>query len=760
MTYRFRSASLVSVGALGVALLSAFPAHGQATTPASPDPTQTPGPATAQPAAEGAQAQPAPADDQGLQDIVVTAQKRAQNVQDVPIAVTAVLGSQLAASGVVNTEALKTALPGVNIKMTGSQFQPSIRGIGTSSSNVENAVALYIDGVYYANQSDGRRDLNDIDQIAALKGPQGTLFGRNATAGVIQITTRAPSHTFGGEVSASIDNYATLRTGAYLTGPISEDLAFSVSGSFATQGNGWGKNYTTGRDTYKIFHNGSVRSKLLFQPDSATDITLIADYTDREDNIGTYLRAFPGTTVSPLVPYRQPPGVYDSYNNDDSLNLFRGGGLSIEIDHEYDAVKLQSITAYRRFRTGYYEDADMTSARGYYLDTSHNQGKSFTQELQLTSPGADAKLNWAAGLFFFHYENALQPVARSYSGPLYVPTPTSYIQRDINSKETVNSFAPFAQIDYEFLPETRLTLGARWTYEKRSLDGILSGVQANGTVVPNIIPAINGRSITAKKPTWRIALDHKFSDDILGYLSYNRGFKSGGFNISNLLNPAYEPENLDAYEAGLKTQLFDNAIRINTAAFYYKYQNLQVLQLINAAATITNGARAELYGLDVDIETRLTNELRLTGGFEILHAEFTGYPNAIISFTVPTGGIGTRFGDATGNRLPLSQKLNGNVALDYSKELPLGRIALNATANYNGNYKFDPDNIVGQGAYTLVNLSANLTPADTGLTVGLFVRNLLDKKVISYSTASSPLGYITTYDNPPRIYGVSARYKF
>jgi len=693
-------------------------------------------------------------------DIVVTAQKRAQNVQDVPIAITAVLGSQLAASGVVNTEDLKLAIPGVSIKVTGPQFQPFIRGVGSSTANVENAVALYIDGVYYANMSDAKRDLNDIDQVAVLKGPQGTLFGRNATAGVIQITTRAPSHTAGGEVTASIDNYATTRIGAYLTGPLSDTLAFSVSGNYATQGNGWGKNLTTGRDTFKIHHIASGRAKLLFQPDAATDITLIADYTDREDNLGPYLQAFPGTTVSPLAPYRKPPGVYDSYNNDETLNLYRGGGVSLNVEHDLGFGRLQSTTAFRRFRTGYYTDTDMTSELGYKLDTSHNQAKQFSEELQLTSPATESRLTWALGLYLFRYENGLKPVTRTYGGPLFVPLPTSFIRREIVSEETVNSIAPFAQATYEILPRTRATLGLRWTYEKRELDGRTFGTRANGEFVPEILPPITNRGITARKLTWRAALDHRFGDGILGYVSYNRGFKSGGFNITNLANPSYQPESLDAYEGGLKTQLFNNRLRLNLAAFYYKYRNLQVTQLINAVATLANGAGAELYGLDADFEASLAPGLRLNGGFELLHAEFTSYPNAIISFPVATGGIGTRFGDAAGNRLPLSQRFNSNLALDYSKELAVGRLGLNATANYNGNYKFDPDNIVGQKGYTLINLSANLSPTGTNLTIGGFVRNLLDKKVIAFSTASAPLGYITSYDNPPRVYGLSVRYRF
>jgi iron complex outermembrane receptor protein len=741
--------NMASIGALSAALLCSTSAWAQANLAQDSSATTAP----------EAAATSAPEQSGGLEDIVVTAQKRAQNVQDVPIAISAVLGSTLAKAGVVTTEDLKTTFAGVNIKTTSSQFQPSIRGIGTSTSNVENAVALYIDGVYYANQSDGRRELNDIEQVAVLKGPQGTLFGRNATAGVIQISTRAPSHSWAGEINANIDNYATLRTGAYVTGPISDTLAFSVSGNFSTQGDGWGKNYTTGKDTYKIDHIASVRGKLLWEPDSDTDITLIGDYTDRKDNLGAYFRAFPGTTVNPLVPYVQPPTVYDSYNNVDSLNLYKGGGASLTINHEFGAAKLQSITAYRRFRTGYIIDADMTSAAGHRLDTSHNQAESVSQELQLTSLDG-SKFNWAIGAFYFHYTNELNPAHRSFGGPLYVPLPTSYVERNLYSKETVDSVAPYAQADYEFLPDTRLTLGVRWTYEKRSLDSRWPSVRANGQVVENSIPAVDGASITAKKPTWRIALDHKFSDDILGYISWNRGFKSGGFNLANPANPPYQPERLDAYEAGLKTTLLENKLRLNLAGFYYKYQNLQVLQLSAAAPVITNGAEAELYGIDMDFEAQLTPELRFTGSGELLHAKFTSYPGAVISFTQPTGGIGTRFGDVSGNRLPLSQKLVANAALDYTKDVSFGEVNLNAAVAYNGNYAFDPDNVVKQKAYTNINLGANWTSTSGSVTIGLFMRNLLDNKVISYSTASSPLGYITTYDNPPRTYGVSAKYKF
>ena len=743
MKRTFKYSHGVSVGALSAAMLCSTSAWSQ--SPA--------GTADSAPAGE-------PAGESGvLEEVVVSAQKRLQNVQDVPIAIAVLSGDQLAGAGIVTTEDFKTIFAGVNVKTTSSQFKPSIRGVGTATSNVENAVALYIDGVYYANQSDARRELNDIEQVAVLKGPQGTLFGRNATAGVIQITTRAPSFEWGGEIKSSIDDYATSRTGAYVTGGLTDNLAFSLAANYSAQGEGWGRNYTTGRDTFKIDHIVSVRGKLLFQPGSNTDITLIGDYTDREDNLGAYFSPLPGTTVNPLVSYVMPPSVYDSYNNDESLNLYKGGGASVSIAHEFGFGKLQSITAYRDFRTGYIIDADMTRAPGYRLDTSHNNGESFSQELQLTSL-QESQLNWATGLFYFHYTNALDPVRRSFAGPLFAPRPTSYVENVIDSTETVKSLAPFAQVDYEILPRTRLTLGGRWTYEKRSLDGTQSGTQANGTFVPNIIPAIHGASITARKPTWRVALDYKLTDATLGYVSYNRGFKSGGYNISNLANPPYQPEQLDAYEIGVKTTVLDNKLRLNMAGFYYDYSNLQVLQLLAGSPTISNGAKAELYGLDVDFEAQLSGGLRLIGGFEVLHSEFTSYQNALITFPSPTVGAASSFGDASGNRLPLAQDFTGNLALDYRKDLSFGEVGLNAEVSYNDDYAFDPDNVAKQKAYTNINLAASWTSRSESLTIGLFLRNLLDNEVISYSTAQTNHSYITTYDNPPRTYGVSARLKF
>lgn len=262
------------------------------------------------------------AESTGLSDIVVTAQKRTQNMQDVPLAVTAMTGEALTSSGVVSSEQLKVAVPGLSIKTIGGSFLPSIRGVGSSAYNVENPVALYVDDVYYASQREGLRDLADIEQFTVLKGPQGTLFGRNATGGVIQITTKKPSHDFGGNVSLGYDKYQTLRSNLYVTGGLSDTVAASLSVGYTDQGKGWGRNRFTGSEINKLNHMFSIRGKMLFEPSSATTIEVIGDYMDRNDSLGPNFRPYPGTTL--LAPGFGPTkSIYDTYNFVDNRNTFK-----------------------------------------------------------------------------------------------------------------------------------------------------------------------------------------------------------------------------------------------------------------------------------------------------------------------------------------------------------------------------------------------------------------------------------------------------
>lgn len=694
-------------------------------------------------------------------DIVVTAQKRSENLQRVPIVITAVSGAQLATAGVTSLPNLGAVAPGLNVRTTaGGVFQPSIRGIGTSSNVVENPVALYIDGVYLPQQREGNRELPDVEQVAVLKGPQGTLFGRNATGGVIQITTRRPSQDFALQAKAEIDNYGTFRGSGFVSGGLATGASASLSADFATQGEGYGKNLVTGHDTFQIAHALGLRGKLLVEPDAKTSILLIADYLDRKDY--TYSDVpYPGTSFA--VPLAGPiRNLRDTYSPLDPYAAFRGGGISLTAERDLGFAKLVSISAARRGSADYQFDVEPVGRPAFYVGvpSGDQPTKSFSQEVQLISQG-NHLVSYTAGVFYFYNSNANLPILRQFFPPFYGNPPAAVLgglnQSTVtDGLERTRSVAPYGQLGIKLFEGTNLTVGGRFTYEERTLNGSVTLNRYNGT--STLLP-YNPPSLTINKPTWRIALDHQFTSDVLGYVSYNRGIKSGGFNILNPANPAYLPERLDAYEAGLKTELFDRRLRLNAGGFYYDYSNLQVIQFIGVTQSIVNGAKARLYGLDVDFNARVTPELSLSGGLEALHANFVSYPGAVGSTPKPTGGATLFPVNASGNRIPQAQNFVGTLAVDYEKPVSFGTIHANVTANYNGDYKIEADNFLTQGAYTLLNASIAWRPHGDHYSVTLFARNLLDVTVLN-NTSTQALGYPTSYGQPPRTYGITGRFTF
>lgn len=695
-----------------------------------------------------------------LADIVVTAQRRSENLQQVPIVVTTATGVQLQNLGVQDTLRLNTVSPGVNIRTTVGSFQPFIRGIGTSSSIVENPVALYVDGVYLPQQREGIRELNDIDQVAILKGPQGTLFGRNATGGVIQISTRGPSQDFQADAKIRYANYNTIHGDAFVAGGLSDTLSASLSAEYTHQGNGWGKNYSTGHDTYKLDHEYGLRGKLLFQPSDATRILLSVDYIDRSQ-LGLTFVPYKGTVFGyegltrpdgSLITLPPLKNDYDTYAQNDGRIAFHGGGASLTIDQQLGFAKLVSITSYRQGNGTNSFDNSAVSPSLQFSSSTDQPDTSYTQEFQLVSD-AKGKLSWATGVYLFHYLNATNGFYRFRGKPLLNPSSTF-----VQGREVSKSIAPFAQADWEFLPATKLTLGARYTVEKRTLTG--TNNPRYDLANPVIGAAVPEQENNVNQPTFRAALNHEFTATVSGYASFNTGFKSGGFNIYSPTSPGYLPEKLKSYEVGAKSELLDRHVRLNIAGFYYDYTNIQVNQQTIMGQIIANGAKAQLYGADLDFEARLSSKLRLSGGIEVLHTEFTDYQNALKNIAFPAKGATVGVGDVTGSRLPLAQKFSGTLAIDYDADVAAGKLHFNVTTNYNGQYYFEPDNFLQQKAYVLLNSSIRYTLPNSRYNVMVFANNLLDTRVISQTSSQNFQGYPTVYGSAPRTYGVTLEAKF
>jgi iron complex outermembrane recepter protein len=685
-----------------------------------------------------------------LQEVVVTAQKRAENSQQVPISIATVSDEQLQASGVTSSLQLTTVDPALQVQNQGESFQPRIRGVGTSSAGpgVENPVALYVDGVYYASQNMAILNLNDVAQVSVLDGPQGTLFGRNATGGVIQLTTREPTRESGLELGTSIDNYLTSRTDLYATGGLLSADAVNLWLSYAGQGKSWGDDLLTGQDVHKIDHDVDVRNKWLISIGSDSTLRLNLDYMDRADSNGLNIVPYPGSEAYALLPgYRSSSNPWDVDIYRIATDQLRSGGASGTLETALPFAKFQDIVAYRAYSLS--SDFSTTASPLPGEDLALQQrGEEATEELQLVSLDS-AKIKWATGLYYF-YDNDRSPGTQidllpPTFGPVLVPVV-------VNTRTTTNSVAVFGQATITLPWATELTLGARDTYEHRAFAASES-VAGFPVPLPPIAP-----TITANRPTWRAALDHQFTNDIMGYISYNRGFKSGGYNGFDPTNPPYRPETVDAYEIGAKSELLDHILRINVSAFDNEYKNMQVSRY-TTTAVIYNGAQAEIYGADLSAEARV-GHFRFRADGEVLRTRFTSFPFAACSDpNFPGPGL-TQFScSATGNQLPNAPSFAGTVSADYIQSSPVGLLDLNVTEYHNAGYFFEPDDRLRQNAYDYLSASISLESPNRRYTARLYGTNLLNRAVYSWAGTDSTQ-YSADYESPPRLFGARLTYRF
>jgi iron complex outermembrane recepter protein len=714
-----------------------------------------------------------------LEEIVVTAQKRAENLQSVPIAITALTADQIQAAGLVSTADLGTVVAGLNFNSAFSYFSPHLRGIGTTfyGAGIENPVALYVDNVYYGSQIMAPSDLSDLQQVAVLKGPQGTLFGRNSTGGVIQMTTREPGRELAGEFRTELGNYWSSRSFAYLTGAVSDSLKGNIALTYSTQGDDWGRNLYVADGGRKLYYDTSARSKFEWTPTDSTVVKLAGDYGRRKSSLGFDLRIIPGLTgrFPGLGNDIQSSNEYDYALNKTSIGYFQGGGGSLDVEQDVSLARLVSITAYRQFHYAQGGDVDASTLNVNYISRRQTT-KQFTQELQLLSK-ENERFNWVLGGFYYWNEDieapfeiflnnaGTDPLAQQgfYGGTIndYVTIPT------LRTRST----AFFAQSTFKATEHTRLTGGFRYTSEDRALTGppvlVYTDVAPPQLDFPNQNTPFDLRNHD-HAPTWRVAVDQDLAAGIMAYASYNRGFKSGGFNANspyddfgNLSKP-YLHEKVDTYEIGIKNELLDQSVRVNAAGFYNKYDNIQVLVVGPFTNQISNAPGAKTYGVDLEGEWRITEALHFNAAGEWLRSQFTSYPNAPFYAPNPTGGIQRVNGDATGNRLPYAPTFTVDISADYLWHLRESLLDLNVTQSHNSGYYSDTSNnaFLRQKSFNMLNASVTWTAPGGNLSVVVWGRNLIDERIASALLQDAPTGYTADYSNPPRTFGVSLRYQF
>jgi iron complex outermembrane recepter protein len=707
----------------------------------------------------------------GLEEIVVTANKRRENIQDVPIAIEAISASQLQAQGIQTTQDVASAIPGLTMQGSMNGLQAHLRGVGTSAiqAGEENSIATYVDGVYIASLSGSLLQLNSIEQIEVDKGPQGTLFGRNATGGVISVTTKDPSHAFGGSAGLSYGNYNTIQQDTYVTGGLSESLAADFAFFYSNQGEGYGRNLYNGRDVNKI-QDLATRSKWLFTPTSEDRATLAVDYEQTHSSAFDTFQPLPGhpTNWGPGAPaptgqpFLFPGGPWDTDTPAQPYDNFKQGGISLNVQHDFNFARLTNITAFREADKNLFWSANPVPTPAEQAGWQE-QERQLTEEVQLASAG-DSAIKWVGGLFFLNGAAAYSPFL--IQGTAAAPVPLESI--NFLANETTKSYAAFGQATtpISFLSDTNFTAGLRYTSERRGINGstILNFVPP----IPSVETGITDTHKTFDKITWRFALDHHFTDNVLGFISYNRGFKSGVYNTIPAGGPTATPVNpevLDATEMGVKSDFFNRRLRVNASAFFYNYSQLQVTVFTPTHSDIENGASAHIYGLDLDIQGQITDQFTVSAGIEALHSEFVSFPNAqiLIPQTVAEGGGNLpEFGSAAGNRLPYTPNASVNLTANYKIPTSIGLFDLDAAYSYRSSWFATPDNHLRSPISNIVNAQVSWNSShDENTEYTLWGRNLTNQAVPMFmSEANNPGGYDEQINQPPRTYGVKVEHKF
>ena len=725
-----RNVLLATPLALGVCL--AAPAYGQVATQQPQDPAAKLSGAPDQPASGHPAAAAAAAPSSGLTEIVVTAQRQSQSLQKVPIAVSAVTAANLQSRQIMSTEQVEAAVPNLTMSENGVSVTPFLRGVGSNQSNPndEPSVATYVDGVYIASPTGNIFKFNNVERIEVLKGPQGTLFGRNATGGVIQVVTRDPEQKPKLEASVGYGSYNTVEANAYATAGIAPDLAADISLVWDKNFDGYGHDITRHVDIFKRDELG-IRSKILWTPGDRTEVRLSGDYS-RLNSTGDDYQLTPAVAAAKGLPYAGKRNTDTDFPNVGDNRVYGG---SLRIDHDLDFARFVSISAYRHVVGNFHLDQD-SSPIPIVLSFINQYARTYSQEVQLLAP-KDSKINWLLGGYLFHADYAYKPL--TIEGLAALP----FTQEDLHGSQTTDSLSAYGQATVPLFENTNLTGGLRFTHERQATDG--SVVADGATLVPNI-----HQNQGINRLTWRASLDHNFSSDILGYISYNRGIKSGGFNMINAGTPGYKPEVLDAYEAGLKTQFFDHRIRINMAGFYYDYKDIQVFSVTGGGAVLTtNAARAHVYGMDLDFAFKMNSALTLSAGFGYLNGHYTKFPNA--TFTSPTG-VQT-IGDASGNEMIYAPHTSANLSLDYSIPTSIGKISANGSVQYRDRVYVTADNRLAIPGYAVANVSVGWTSLDNRFSVNVWARNLTNTAYYANRTEQA-LGDIQ-YLAPPRLVGVT-----
>lgn len=702
-------------------------------------------------------------DTSAIAEIVVTAQRTEERLSKVPVTISAITGDQLTDRNFVNLEDFKGAVPGLQVNNYVGETRINIRGIGMNSLSfgVDSQVALNMNGVYVANAFGADQGFLDIERVEVLRGPQGTLYGRNATGGAINLISKRPTDSFEGYAQLRVGNYQAVNTQLVVSGPLLGDRVLGRLAATTEDHDGYSRNSFDG-ERYDDAQRRAVRGTLLFNFTDAVTLNLVADYSRGDDGSGaTHLfGASPGFPMTGLLMGFDsiPLDANGEARDPRKLNINTApdyeqysGGVAADLNWKIsDAFSAKSLTSFRTSRSTFSIDFDQTTApfpsgvgdRDFDGDVGHEQ---FSQEFQFA--GRFERLSFVAGLYYFHDET--DPAVVRLGSNVAPPSPTPFIVHlQLGGTTTTNAFAVFGQATYRLTDRLNLTAGVRYSDEKKSSTLLL--------VIPEF--GLNAPDAAATKfhdTSPRFTVDYQWTDGFMTYATVAKGFKSGGFDIT--ASPplvAFKPETIWDYEVGAKWRTGWGTIDVS--AFHYDYSDLQLAQIVDGLPATSNAGSSDVDGVELAFAIKPTSALTITAALAYLDARF----NEVIENDTLTGQPVS----LEGNRLPGSSKYSSNLTAEYV--VPIGDDALSLYGEWNWRDRlyfteFNSEQ-VSQEAVSTLNAAARYSFNGGKWYAELYGKNLTDEltwsqKWITGAGYGSPV--IGNLD-PPRTYGITLRYSF
>ncbi|CAN5477632.1 TonB-dependent receptor [soil metagenome] len=757
----------------GVALIALLPIAAQAqTTPAT---AETPGANTDATTTEG--------------DILVTARRQSERLQDVPIAVTAFSGDALASRSVDTLDQIAKYTPNIRFDgaaaLSGGNYNATvfIRGVGQNDFAIfsDPGVGFYVDDVYYARSIGSVLDAVDLESVQVLRGPQGTLFGKNTVGGAVLITTGQPDTSgFSGKIEGTYGSFNRIDVKGYVNIPIVADrVALRLSGA-SIHRDGYVKRLLDG-GTEGNRNADSLRAKLRIKATDDLTIDISGDYTRaRENSAPSKLIAVanaPGITGTPfLTNYNAyiAPGLgitapngqktlNASFITDDPFTTYATGrnrndldlwGVQGVIRYGIGNAELKSITAYRDMKAGFNRDGDNTP---FTFRETVNDDKQwqFSQELQLTGKAVDDRLSYVLGGYYFKEKASdiaradlalgLQPPAALT--PPY--TPAVFIQNYTNNY----SYAFFGQASFEILPRLNIEVGGRYNKDHKVFTSINTRQRDN----VQFINVTREASWSAFTP--HVGVNYKPSQDILLYASYSKGFKQGGFNGRPLASAdevtAYEPETLDSYEIGIKADLLDHTLTANLAGFHSIYKNIQLTVNQTPLNFVANAASGKIDGLELELIARPARWFKANASLGYLDARYTSIgqglgPTQVLPITLDSKFVKT-------------PKFTATAGVEASHEFDQGgKLSLRGDLTMYSRIYQDVANtpLITEPGYVLANARLTYALPGDAIQLSAFVTNLTNALYLASGNASGAFGLAEVSYGRPREWGISASYRF